>query len=593
MLRRRAGIGLSLLLTNAFSGTASAQVMIASQTALKVEIELGHVLGGASSASWLSARVPSADRIAIVTPDGATLPSSAASDAWLRALDFASRVRVAPPGDFALACQGRAPELADSGLPEAARIAASSSDLVGSDLELRRALEQGQLDVNVDDLAAFEAAALAPYRISWFEAPSTGGATSALALASSESTQPPTIWLEKCSGTLNLLALSERALSPTAGSVSDTSTLRVLYRGLQGSSDYRAAVDEETLTTPDGWLREAVVPAPWFGFVALAGWGVIDPVSTRYVENALSSSAADACVAQIQSAWLANSQRTTDYQCMGASDLSRALQVLDFHDPVLSRYSGALRSARVLALAGAELASEAPLLVATDVDASGCAVGTVNGSPTGGPSNGESAGGVPLGGVSESPSGSSGSDVSVDTNTYVDASGGGDSDEGCGTSSPGTGQGEQEPPSAGSSDSCSGDSSDGQGSSDSCSGDSSDGQDSSDSCSGDSSDGSKDSSGCSSNSHSGSSGDTCSGSSPGSASATQEWLSNSRGGKRKPKLRVSMLSMLGCAFMLPLRRRSRRNRIGCSRRVSLLARETVERKVGHRRRKQREELRQK
>ncbi|HEY4158704.1 MAG TPA: hypothetical protein VGM29_11430, partial [Polyangiaceae bacterium] len=487
MLRRRAGIGLGLLLSIAFSGTANAQVMIASKTALKVEVELGHVLGAASSASWLSARVPSADRIAIVTPDSATLPSSAASDAWLRALDFASRVRVAPPADFALACQGRAPALADSGLPEPARIVANSSNLVGSDLELRRALEQGELDVNVDELAAFEAVALAPYRISWFEAPSTGGATSTLALTQSESTQPPTIWLEKCSGVLTMLGLSEHALAPTAGSVSDTSTLRVLYRGLQGSSDYRAAVAEDTLTIPDGWLREAVEPVPWFGFVALAGWGVIDPVSTRYVQNALNASAADACLAQIQNARLANSTRAVDYECTGASDLSRALQVLDFHDPVLSRYSGALRSAGALALADAELASAAPLLVATDVDASGCAVGTVNGSPSGGPPNGESAGGVPLEGVSESPSGSSGSDVSVDTNTYVEASGGGDSDEGCGTSSPGTGQGDEEPP-ASSSDSCSGDSSDGQDSSDSCSGDSSDGQDSSDSCSGDSSD---------------------------------------------------------------------------------------------------------
>src|SRR5882724_4977191 len=170
--------GACIFLSN--EARARSRLLLAADDPAQIsEVQLAQVLANDSS-RWLSVQLKGRARLAVVT-SGLDLETNQAADAWLRGLDFATRMRVAPPDGPLAACpQQKSFPFADSGLPESSSIAAEPTTSVDSELELRRSLADAGVDVELIALDEFAAAVTPPFQISWFDAQPSGGKSSAL-----------------------------------------------------------------------------------------------------------------------------------------------------------------------------------------------------------------------------------------------------------------------------------------------------------------------------------------------------------------------------------------------------------------------------
>lgn len=544
---------MSLTVSPAFAQGAT---LIAVSDASQLEqLSVAKVMARDSS-FWLGVRLHGKARLALVTEESA-LESAPAADAWLRALDFTTRVRVAtPPGPTSNCESSQELGLIDSGLPEPPVVRVSSVQLVGSDVELRRALEEAGLPVDAERVARFTSSVTAPFRVSIYEVPQGGGATAALRLI--DSTNPssaPRIELAgRDSVPLSFIALASSAVEPPATASADSSEFPVLYRAPSStspSSDYVSARSSWLEAHPLRWVVESQNSSSLFAWTLLAPNAPIAPVTTGYFQGLPSS-----CVAFVQAAHARGSQLIGDYVCDDHDDLARSLFQLKFADLRLTRSYGLLGSAGIT-FEAAEGATRSPLLNATDLE---CASGM--GAPGVGGRQPDPDSDPPIVVVAPGTGDYSGSEPG--TAVYTD-------DGGCNLTIVDSCSGDSSSTEASSSDSCSGDSSPSEStSSDSCSGDSSSSDSTSDdSCSGDSSSDSSDDS-CSGNSDSsgdsdgcgkndGYDGDTCSGSSHSSAEPTQASSaplisSGAPHHRRARRAHLSFLTLLAAALALPLRR---------------------------------------
>jgi hypothetical protein len=522
---------------------AQTQVLIAASDPTQVaEVDVVKVLASDSSL-WLSVKLAGQTKLAIVS-SAANLEAAPDSDAWLRALDFATRVRVAPPLGPLPACPESTTKLADSGLPELPLLSTSQVSNVASDVELRRGLAGAGLAVDVTRVAQFSADAAAPFRFALYDAGQSGGSTLAVRMTDpGDALELPGIAVAgRDFVPLTLLALAPTAVLPATGSVSDPSEFAVSYLGASASTDYAAARSAWLSEDPTRWLVETRACSVLFAWTVFPGAGGIEPALAQYLQTTPAKRDAQTCFAAIQAARARASQQPNDYICDGADDLARSLSELNFSDIRVTRLFGAATSSATALRTSDDPESESGL-IATDFDAKDC---TTSSAVL--PSTGSTA---PGGGVSAPSTGNGSSGVEVsssseDSTTDVSDSSSSDSCTGDGSSD------------SESSDSCSGDSSSDSSSNDSCTGDSSSDPSSNDSCTGDSSSSSSDdSSGCGKSNYDG---DTCSGSSASSANADGKTSAaleaGSAVGPRRPRrVHLSLWTLLSAALALPLRRR--------------------------------------
>lgn len=550
MLRKLLSVAsLCVLLSSALPAAAQSSTLLAASDPSQISaLDLAKVVAPDGSA-WLSVRLKGRTRLAVVTSQSARELAPNAPD-WLRALDFVTRVRVAPPSGTPPSCgEASAFPLADSGLPEQALLLATQSASVDSEIELRRELSDAGMTVGVDSIARFVAAAAAPFQLSFYQGASDGGSTAALRLIEQGPGEalPQVIVAGLDSLPSTLIALADRAVLPVGDDLALPSDFAVSYRGGSRSTDYGEARSRWLTENPKQWLSEAQGTHALFDWTAFPNQETLVPAITRYFQG-MPFARARACQSRIEAARNRGSLERADYVCEGADDLAVSLAQLGFREPRLSRLFAALPGA------GAPLRVESraprdPRIEATDFDTSGCPMtapvpgGMSTPPPVFTPAEPAPSSSEP-GPYYEPTTGepvyvSDGSSCNV---VFV-------SDDSC--------SGDTSAPPPSSSDSCSGDTTT-EDSSDSCSGDSSgdDGPDScsgdssssdgGDSCSGDSDSSSDDSSGCGKSEYDG---DTCSGDTKGEAHAAL--------GPSKPRrVRLSLVTLLLAAFALPLRRRT-------------------------------------
>jgi len=511
---------------------------------------------------WLSVKLAGHAKLAVVTGSASVEPAKAA-DAWLRALDFATRVRVTPPPGPLAACLNSSGNLADSGAPEPANLAPSQVSTAASELELRRGLAAAGLDVELGTIAPFSASVGAPFRLVSYEVPDEGGSTAAVRLSDSGDALavPGIVAAGRASLPLTLLTLASTAVLPATATVSDPSEFAVRYFGASAGTDYVAARGAWLAEDPTRWLLEARASSALFAWTVIPSAGEIEPALAHYFDEAPEPGDAGACFSAVRAAKVRASRAIADYDCDGADDLGRSLSELDFGEIRVTRLFGSI-SAAGLGLRTSSDPERDSRVVATDFDTQDCAAG-VSVSP--GPDGST----VPGGGVSSPPdgSGASGSAVASSSDESTTASNGdsstvttvGDSCSGDSSSDSSSSDSCSGSSDSSSSDSCSGNSSSDSSSSDSCSGNSSSDSSSSDSCSGNSSSqsSSDDSSGCGKSNYDG---DTCSGSSSSSASAGGQTSAALEPGQkplsahRARRVHLSLWTLLVAALALPLRR---------------------------------------
>ncbi len=550
----RAFVGLAVLgsLLAASVAAAESSALLAASDAAQIEqLTVAKVMASDSSL-WLSVRWTGKGRLAVVTADSA-VEAAKAADAWLRALDFNTRMRVAaPPGPLASCGANQQFEPVDTGLPEPAVIDVARVETVNSELELRRALEAAGLDVDPERIAHFTQGTAAPFRVSLYDVPGSGGDTAALRLheRGAGATAPQLELVSRDAVPISLIALATAAVLPAEGSSADPSEFPVSYRAASSSSDYRAARAQWLAEQPTRWLIEVQNSSSLF---ASTVFPPLEPVMTRYLRGL----GAD-CVARVRGAYAHGSQDPSDYRCDDHDDLSLSLAQLGFAELRLSRLYGSL-GPRGTAFRVLGSAVRSPLLAATDFDPSDCAPVTAA-TPASG--SGAASPGPQTPVVVSGPGSGDGYPSDPGTPVYTDDGScnvtifdsGSDSCSGDSSSDSSGDSCSGDSSSDSSGDSCSGNSSS-DSSGDSCSGDS--GTDStSDSCSGDS-DSSSDSSGCGKND--GYDGDTCSGNSHSSAEATRTSSDELRlagaPARRRPRaVHLSLLTLLAAALALPLRR---------------------------------------
>jgi hypothetical protein len=488
-----------------------AVLIAASDPKLVSEVELAKVMADDASL-WLSVRAKGHARLAVVSATS-SVETTASSDTWLRALDFTTRVHVAPPPGPLAACPNQSQfPAADSGLPESDVSAAEPVANVDSELELKRSLANAGIAVDASDLDAFTVDASPPFQISWFEVGSNGASSSALRLQD----PGPAGALPKIrvagldSVPLTLIALARDGVLPLVQEAADPSEFAVTYFAADTTTDYAAARASWRLANADRWLVEAAEsPVLFDGTVARAA--ALDSVKV---------------------------------------DLADSVRQLGVDDIRLSRLFGSLTAAGAT-FRLAESPRRDPLVVATDFDTTRCSPAAIDVPSAGAPR----AGATPPGRSPAQPL----VDQSGDPTTVVVAPGDGNSDgsgvavvvdtsDSCGND-PNT-------PAPGSNEACSGDSSSSDSSSsDSCSGDSSSDDSKEDSCSGDSNSNSKDSPGCGSSSNSGYDGDTCTGNSATGKSSAALESGGTVAARRPRRVRLSLLTLLAAGLSLPLRRR--------------------------------------
>ncbi len=510
-------VALGICLFSAQRVSAQSALLAATDPTKLGEVTLAKVMADDSSL-WLSVLLEGRTRLVLVTADSA-VETAPAADAWLDALDSATRVRVAPPPGPVSCGSNSDLGFADSGMSHAT-LAVAQVVSAASEVELRRALEAEGLDVDVARLARFTGAVQPPFRLTIYDAPALGGQTAALRLLEHghPSDLPPIVNAASDTVALDLIALASDAVLPEPQAAADPSEFAIIYHAATTSSDYPAARARWLTGNAGRWLTEARNSSAVFAWTVLPPHGQVAPVVARYFDG-LGSARASVCESQVRAAYARHSQHTADFVCDANDDLARSLEQLGFADLRLNRLFGALAAdGATFSVGPAEL--QTPLVLATDFDSAGCPsvvpstpVAPGAGMPNGGGSQPVVIAGGPDDGVYYPP------DVVVDT-----------------------------------SGSCSGDSSSSDSSNDSCSGDSSSDDSSNDSCSGDSSsDDSSNDSGCGKSDYDG---DTCSGSSKSSASSQSSALVSGTSGKgHKPRrVHLSLLTLLAAALALPLRR---------------------------------------
>jgi hypothetical protein len=475
---------------------AQTSVLIAASDPTQIaEVEVAKVMATDSSL-WLSVKLSGQAKLAVVS-SAANIEPAPASDAWLRALDFATRVRVAPPFGTPAACLESTGKLADSGFPELSALAPSEESSLASDLELSRSLAAAGLDVDTARMAWFSGDVASPFRFALYEAGQNGGSTLAVRITDSgPALELPTIAAAgRDSVPITVLALAPSAVLPATANVADPSEFPVSYLGANGGTDYVAARGAWLSEDPTRWLVEARASSALFAWTVFPGAGVIEPALVHYFQTGVAGLDRQTCFGAVQAARARASRVAEDYACDGADDLSRAMNELDFGDIRVTRLFGS-ELASPIAFGTSNDPERDSLVIATDFDTKNCSPSesvspAVGGSTAPAGSSSSPAAGEMSGGVTVDQS-------SEDSTTDVSAS---DSDTCSGDSSD----------DSSSSDSCSGDSASDSSSNDSCTGDSSSGSDSKDSCSGDSSSSSSDgdASGCGKGNYDG---DTCSGS---------------------------------------------------------------------------------
>jgi len=535
------------------------------------EVQLAKVLT-ADSSSWLRVRVARKARLAVVFSEVGHERADAA-DPWLTALDTVTRVRVAPPAGPLAHCAVSDLQLSDSGAPEPPHLEAKQVISAANELELRRALAALNLNVDLSQVAAFAARGTAPFRVAFYDAPAEAETRAERLFDGNSAGDLPQFFVaDRSTLPLTLIALTTDGAKPVNAPVADPSEFPITYRAVAEQTDYTNARGT-WLTGADGrWLVEARDEAAVFTPLTFSSGVMIDSALSLYASGALALSDRAACTGRVAAAERASETHADAYTCGTADDLARAMAELSYATPRLSRFFGAVSGEGVQnsRFSEAALPVASSRVMATDFDGSACPIIT-GGSAMGGSSGNENSAepgatsGVvrpmPIDGTNssdgtDSTGTSSGSDdvSSVDSgscNLFVAGSDSCSGDSSSSDSSSDSCSGDSSDPSA--NDSCSGNSSsDGN---DSCSGNSS--SDGNDSCSGDSSSGSNsdDSGGCGKSNYDG---DTCSGNSSSSDRAGTSSAALEAGGvhpRRPRRVRLSLLSLIGAAFALPLRRR--------------------------------------
>ena len=455
---------------------------------------------------WLSVRLRGKARLALVTSDAA-VESAPAADAWLHALDFATRMRVAaPPGPLASCGSNAHDGLVDTGLPELALVPTERVETVDSSLSLRKALEEAGIALDAERVARFTEGTPAPYRVQIYVSQGDGQTAAVRLREHGNATGLPRIDVAG-SVPLTLIALAESAVLPPEESSADPSEFAVDYRASSTSNatcDYLDARAAWLAEHPNGWLVEGQASP------ALFAWTVSPPNELAPAITTYFAGSIPGCSASVLRAQARGSRDAADFVCADHDDLSLGVAELDFGELRASRLYGSV-PADQLTLRILPSTARTAQLSATDFDTRDCPNSmTVVAGGASSP--------APPPAVVVSDPGTGGGEVSEPgTPLYTD-------DGSCNVTFI-------------DSDSCSGDSSSSDASSnDSCSGDSS-------------SDSSDDSSGCGKSD--GYDGDTCSGNSHGSAGAASSSSSLSRPPRR---VHLSLLTLLAAALALPLRR---------------------------------------
>ncbi|MET0795654.1 MAG: hypothetical protein ABW061_29320 [Polyangiaceae bacterium] len=535
------------------AGAQTTALLAASDASQITELKVAKVMADDTSI-WLSVRLRGKAQLAVVTADAA-VESAPGADAWLRALDFTTRVRVAaPPGPLVTCGLNQEVGLVDSGLPEPAVSSAERVQTADSELALRRALEDAGLHVDPEQIARFTHGVEAPFRVALYNLPESGGDTAALRLREhgNATTTPRIELVGRNAVPISLIALANAAVLPPTAESADPSEFPITYRAASSSSatsDYVNARGGWSLAHPERWLVEAQNSASLFAWTVFPARAELAPVASRYFQGL-----AGACAARSQTAHAQGSQRAADYQCGDYDDLAQVATELGFGQLRVSRLFGSL-TADAIALRVVASEARSPLVDATDVDLQNCSAATVGTPP--GLSTPEPR--PPI--VVSDPGPGAGDETNLGTPIYTDEGScnltivSSDSCSGDSSSSDSSDSCSGDSSSSDSSDSCSGDSSSDDSGSDSCTGDSSS-DSTNDSCSGDSNSGS-DSSGCGKSD--GYDGDTCSGNSHSSAQALQsssaELRSDTTPRQHRPRrVHLSLLTLLAAALALPLRR---------------------------------------
>ena len=536
------------------------------------EVQLAKVMADDSSL-WLAVRLQGSTRLSLVTA-ATGVEAAPEADAWLRALDFSTRVRVAAPlGPLQKCGAVQQFEPDDTGLPEPVRVAAFEVSSVGTELELRRRLVDAGLPVDAERLAQFTSATQPPFRIALYDVPAAGGSTDALHWV--EQGQPTSLPRIVISGAptvaLELIALANQGVQLVTQEGADPSEFPVVYRAIDASSDYLSARRDWLAQNPTRWLNEVQAIAPVFAGTVLPSGQATASLMSRYF-TASREASASACEAKVRAAYERASTSTRDFVCDGADDLAQSLTEVGFAELRASRFFGRIGVEGANFRVAAD-GSQSPLLFATDLDQSGCpsdvlppvsvpitqmppppvstapVVIDTPDDPYYGPTPPVRIGVYSEGSCSGSPSDPEPSDsCSGDTSSSESSSDSCSGDTSSSESSSDSCSGDTSS-SESSGDSCSGDTSSSESSSDSCSGDTSSSESSSDSCSGDSTDSKYD-------------GDTCSGDSAESSSTRTKHAelrsAPAQSDKARPRprhVRLSLVTLLAAALALPLRRR--------------------------------------
>lgn len=515
----------------AASASARAAVLLLAEDGQKLTgLELAQVMAEDSS-SWLRVRLNGRTRLAVITAD-ALVERAPAADAFFRALDESTRVRVLPPYG-AFTCAGSsALSAADPDAVEPALIHVQDSFVAGSALELEQALRVAGFDFAGATMARFAERARGPYSTSLFRVPDAGGVTATLRVSEQgHALEAPRVFASD--GVLlpmSFIALSSGDLEPELYPSADASELLVKYRARAQSSDYLEARGRWLADNAPRALCESRSDALLFRFRVGGGAAPLAPLATRYFRNWFGPGGAN-CATAVGAAQQRGSQDVREFGCNGADDLARVLGPLGFVEPRSSRFF-TLASEEGIQFRRVAASVSGPLLRATDLDATDCSPVPLVPSPPGGA--------PPVPSVSN-PTGPEGNEALAGTPIYQsDGScnlvlGSADSCSGDSTTSNDA------------SDACSGDPSSGQ-SREACSGDSASGETASDeSCSGDS-ESTGDATGCSKSEYDG---DTCTGNS--TPEAQTQLLQSGPRPKPRP-LRLSLLTWLAAALALPLRR---------------------------------------
>ncbi|HEY4106158.1 MAG TPA: hypothetical protein VGM44_19800, partial [Polyangiaceae bacterium] len=102
-MRRAFAFGLGVAWGVAASTANAAPALIAASDPSRIaEVQLAKVAADRAPL-WLSVRTSGQTELALVTSQ-ANVESAANADAWLRALDFSTRVRVSPPPGLLATC---------------------------------------------------------------------------------------------------------------------------------------------------------------------------------------------------------------------------------------------------------------------------------------------------------------------------------------------------------------------------------------------------------------------------------------------------------------------------------------------------------